>query len=65
MHLSDNDLQEEGAGKKEGVGYPQTLQGTGQGQPLPRPPYRVSNLESNTRLKAWDDLVVETSGIEG
>ena len=49
-----------------GVGSPQTLQGTGQGQSFgPSPPHRVSNLESHTRLEAWDDLVVETSGVEG
>lgn len=36
-----------------------------QPQPLPSPPHRVSNLESDTRLKAWDDLVVETGGVEG
>lgn len=28
------------------------------------PPHRVSNLESDTRLEAWDDLVVETGGVE-
>jgi hypothetical protein len=32
--------------------------------PLPSPPHRVSNLESYTRLEAWDDLIVEAGGIE-
>lgn len=31
----------------------------------PSPPHRVSNLESDTRLEARDDLVVETGGVEG
>ena len=33
--------------------------------PLSSPPHRVSNLESDTRLQAWDDFVVETCGVEG
>lgn len=53
------------------MGCPETLQGTRQAQNCsfspaqPSPPHRVSDLESYTRLETWDDLVVETGGVEG
>lgn len=48
---------------RKGRGAHRRSGGTGLAQLSP--PHRVSNLESDTRLEAWNDLVVETGGVEG